>query len=133
MCSSDRLQRISGFGIAGFLFMHVGWTRILSIWNDAIAKDMYSHMQNLLTNPVTLVLYAVGLFLAVLHLANGLFTFGITWGITTTPKAQKISMGITGCIGLVLLFFGYHGLLGFFLEPSDNPATKYIPTAVETR
>ena len=115
------VQRISGFGIAAFLFMHVGWTRIWSIWNHTIAQNMYAHMVDLLSNPVTLVAYVVGMVLAILHLANGLWTFGITWGITTTPKSQKVSFAIMGVIFLALLFFGFHGLSGFFFTTNPPP------------
>ena len=117
------VQRISGFGIAAFLTMHVGWTRIWSIWNEQIAHDMYSHMRVLLSNPITLTAYILGLVLAILHLTNGLWTFGITWGITTTPKAQKVSMAILGAVFLALLFFGLHGLSGFFFTTNPPPGS----------
>ena len=35
------------------------------------------------------VVYAVGILACVYHLANGLWTWGITWGIWTSPAAQR--------------------------------------------
>ncbi len=33
-------------------------------------------------------LYSVGVLSCVFHLANGIWTFGITWGLWITPEAQ---------------------------------------------
>ena len=35
------------------------------------------------------ILYTIGILSCVFHLANGIWTFGITWGIWVTPAAQK--------------------------------------------
>ena len=35
------------------------------------------------------ILYAIGVLSCVFHLANGIWTFGITWGIWVTPAAQR--------------------------------------------
>lgn len=118
------IQRISGFGIFAFLVLHVGWTRIWSIWNEDIAQNMFGHMQALFSNPITLTAYVVGMVLAVVHLSNGLWTMGITWGITTTERAFLVSRLVTVGLGLALLFFGFHGMYGFFLDtPVFNPLT----------
>jgi succinate dehydrogenase / fumarate reductase cytochrome b subunit len=34
-------------------------------------------------------LYAIGVLSCVFHLANGIWTMGITWGVWITPAAQK--------------------------------------------
>ena len=41
-----------------------------------------------LQNVVVAVLYAVGILACVYHLANGIWTMGITWGVWTSPPAQ---------------------------------------------
>ena len=111
-------QRLSGWGILAFLIYHVGWTRIWSIWKPSIEEDMYGHMQALLSNPIAAAAYVIGMILAVIHFTNGLWTMGITWGVTTTPKAQKISYGVCTALAVLLIAFGIHSLVGFFLEPS---------------
>src|SRR5208282_4371093 len=35
------------------------------------------------------VLYSMGVLAATFHLANGLWTFGITWGIWTSPTGMR--------------------------------------------
>lgn len=119
------VQRISGFGILAFLVVHVGWTRILAEFRPEVSENMYSHMQGLLAQPANLVIYVLGMFLAVVHLSNGLWTMGLSWGVTTTPRAMRISRMVTVALGLALLFFGIHGLTGFFLDsPIPHPFVK---------
>jgi len=51
--------------------------------------------------------------LSVLHLANGLWSMGIVWGVTTTARAQRLSAHVSFVLGAVLAAMGVHGLLGF--------------------
>jgi succinate dehydrogenase / fumarate reductase cytochrome b subunit len=121
------LQRMSGFGIAAFLIYHVGLTRIWGIFDSSVAEDMFGHMQTLLSNPIAVVAYILGLALALYHLANGLWTMAITWGLLVTAKAQKQAQLASLGLFFVLLFFGLHGICGFFLEtPVHNPLTAAI-------
>lgn len=118
------LQRASGFGILAFLIFHVGWTRIWSIFDHSVAQDMFGHMQRLLSNPVTLAAYVLGLSLSILHLCNGLWTMSISWGLLVGKRSQALAQWIALALGLVLLAFGVHGLLGFFMDtPVSNPLT----------
>jgi succinate dehydrogenase / fumarate reductase cytochrome b subunit len=109
------LQRVSGVGILLFLALHVGWTRLWSMWEPAVKDNLFEHMQMLLSNPLTLTAYVLGLLLSVFHLGNGLWTMGISWGVTVTPRAQRISFAV--CMGLTLVLFamGMHGLWSFLL------------------
>lgn len=107
------LQRVSGVGILLFLMLHVGWTRIWAIWEPAVKADLFGHMQSLLSNPMTLAVYVLGLLLSVFHLGNGLWTMGIAWGVTTTPRSQQISFLLCMGLTLILAAMGLHGLWGF--------------------
>ena len=109
------LQRISGIGLLLFLLIHVGWTRIWGIWQPEIKIDLFSHMQDLLSNPFTLLLYVTGLLLAVLHLCNGLWTMAISWGLTTSTDAQRYWFYFCLLLALILSFMGLHGIAGFLL------------------
>jgi succinate dehydrogenase / fumarate reductase cytochrome b subunit len=110
------LQRWSGVGILLFLGMHVIGTRIIAIWSEAVRQDMYSHMRNLLSEPAFLVPYLWGLVFAVFHFCNGVWSASIVWGLTTTPRAQKIMQVVMGVAFLVITALGIHGMLGFFLS-----------------
>jgi succinate dehydrogenase / fumarate reductase cytochrome b subunit len=59
--------------------------------------------------------YVVGTLACVYHLANGLWTMGITWGVWTGPKAQR--WAIVPCLlaGLALAGIGMAGLVGMLL------------------
>ncbi|MEW8430840.1 MAG: succinate dehydrogenase, partial [gamma proteobacterium symbiont of Ctena orbiculata] len=107
------LQRLSGIGILLFLLFHVGWTRILGIWQPEIRIDLFSHMQELLINPYLFLLYLSGLLLAVFHLCNGLWTMAISWGLTTSVEAQRIWFYFCMLLALLLGALGLHGMLGF--------------------
>ncbi|MFH1464335.1 MAG: succinate dehydrogenase [Pseudomonadota bacterium] len=122
------LQRISGIAILAFLIYHVGWTRIwVEFQPEGAEIDMFGRMVALLTNPIGCAAYVLGMLLAVYHLANGLWTMGITWGLLVTEKAQKQAQLASLGVFVVLAFFGLHGLIGFFLTtPVHNPLTAHI-------
>ena len=107
------LQRFSGVGILLFLLFHVGWTRIWGLFEPAVKADLYGHMQALLSQPWVFSVYLVGLLLSVFHLSYGLWTMAISWGLTTSPQAQR--RWFTLCAGLfvILSALGLHGMLGF--------------------
>lgn len=107
------LQRISGVGILLFLLMHVGMTRILGLWDPSVSEDLFAHMRALLSQPWMLGLYVVGLLLSVFHLANGLWSMAIVWGLATSTESQGLLGWLSGLIGLVLAALGLHGLAGF--------------------
>ena len=109
------LQRISGIAILLFLIVHVGWTRLWGIWQPSIKADLFSHMQQLLSNPVLFILYLLGLLLSVFHLCNGLWSMAISWGLTTTPQAQRIWLVFCSLLTLLLFGLGLHGMVGFLL------------------
>ena len=107
------LQRISGVGILLFLVLHLGWTRIWAIWEPAVKANLFQHMQTLLGHPLTFTAYVLGLLLSVFHLGNGLWTMGISWGVTVTPRSQQLSFVLCMGLTLVLAAMGLHGLWGF--------------------
>ncbi|EXJ13900.1 succinate dehydrogenase [Imhoffiella purpurea] len=107
------LQRISGVGILVFLLLHVGTTRLQGLWQPAVRDDLYGHMQGMLSDPLVFGFYALGLLLSVFHLANGLSTMAIVWGLTTSARAQRLFGYVCTALGLVLGAIGIHGLLGF--------------------
>lgn len=58
------------------------------------------------------ILYAVGVLACVYHLANGLWTSGITWGLWTTPAAQRRADYACAAFGVLLAFVGVGALFG---------------------
>jgi len=61
---------------------------------------------------VWLVIYLVGMLSCVFHLANGLWTMGITWGVWTSPAAQRRALGACTVFGVLLAAVGLGALFG---------------------
>ncbi|WP_462320132.1 succinate dehydrogenase/fumarate reductase transmembrane subunit [Halochromatium sp.] len=111
------LQRVSGLGLILFLLLHVGLTRISGLFDPSISADLFGHMQRALAQPWVFGLYLIGVLLAVFHLANGLATAAIVWGLTSSAAAQRRVGWLCAGFGLLLAALGLHGLLGFLVAP----------------
>ena len=59
------------------------------------------------------IIYAVGIMSIVYHLANGLWTMGITWGVWTTPHAQRWANIPCALFGIALMIIGLGAFFGF--------------------
>ena len=78
-----------------------------------------------------LVLYAVGLLASVYHLANGLWTMGITWGVWTSPDAQKWANVPCALFGIMLAVVGLGSLVGMMRV--ELPQDREPPTFAHSR
>ena len=58
------------------------------------------------------IVYAVGVLASAYHLANGLWTFGLTWGIWTSPAAMRRANYISLVFGVALAAVGLAALVG---------------------
>lgn len=59
-------------------------------------------------------LYLIGVLACVYHLANGLWTMGITWGVWTTAAAQRRANWLALVFGIVLGTIGVSAGVGMF-------------------
>jgi succinate dehydrogenase / fumarate reductase cytochrome b subunit len=57
--------------------------------------------------------YTVGVLACCFHLANGLWTMGITWGVWTSPNAQKHASTVCLVFGIGLACVGLSAMSGF--------------------
>ncbi|MEK7711058.1 MAG: succinate dehydrogenase [Planctomycetota bacterium] len=81
-------------------------------------------------------LYAIGILASVFHLANGIWTSLITWGITIKPKTQRASGYVCTAFGLLLAAIGLGALSGFRTFDAQKAAstgTGHAVTSIETR
>ncbi|MBO2536021.1 MULTISPECIES: succinate dehydrogenase cytochrome b558 subunit [Rummeliibacillus] len=104
------LQRITGVILVIFIAWHIFQTRIQKALGTEVDYDM---MANILSNPVMVAFYALGIISATFHLANGIWSFLVSWGITQSPKSQKIATYITLIFFVVLSVIGVGALLAF--------------------
>jgi len=120
------LQRFSGYFGFIFIFYHVATLRWGWTWLP-FSSGFDAHMAASTTaqairggmDPSTLAgfligaLYLVGVLALVYHLANGLWTFAITWGITVSEGAQRRwGFACTG-FGLAMAAVGSMAFVGF--------------------
>jgi succinate dehydrogenase / fumarate reductase cytochrome b subunit len=105
------LQRLSGIIMLIFITWHVWETKVQVEFFGAEAN--YELMAGIVDNPISLALYIIGIVASVFHFANGIWTFLITWGITVSPKSQKVSQYVTLGLFVVLSIIGIRAILAF--------------------
>ena len=108
------LQRVTGVITLIFVVWHVWETRIAAAFGAEVNFDM---MANILSSPVMLIFYIVGVLSAVFHFANGLWSFFVSWGLTITPRSQQISTYVTMGIFIILTIISLRTIFAF-LDPS---------------
>ncbi|MDN4607194.1 succinate dehydrogenase cytochrome b558 subunit [Sporosarcina highlanderae] len=104
------LQRVTGVFLVIFIAWHVYETRIQKALGAEVNFNM---MEEILSNPFMLAFYIAGVLAATFHLANGLWSFAVTWGIAQSPRSQTIVTYITIVAFLVLSVIGVQALLAF--------------------
>lgn len=81
------LQRLTGLFTLIFVTYHVWQFRIAKVITGQ--EVTYQTVAHALSNPWVVAFYALGVVAAAFHLANGLWSFGITWGITVGQRSQR--------------------------------------------
>lgn len=119
------LQRITAWIALVFIAWHVfhmhGWLHN-DYWTQTVAKPLggghfdpnhaTSSTIEALAPLLVKILYAIGILACVYHLANGIWTSGITWGIWTTPAAQRRADYVCIAFGVLFGFIGLGALFG---------------------
>lgn len=105
-------QRYTGVFLVIFIAWHVYETRFQVAVGNAAEAD-FNMMADILGNPWMLAFYIVGVLTATFHLANGLWSFLVTWGITQSEKAQRYTTYFTLLVFVVLSVIGIRALLAF--------------------
>lgn len=127
------LQRISGYVGVIFIFYHVatlrwGWTFLVpggTKWDgeyaaSTLAMALQGGAEGMTTAGLLVsVGYMVGVSLLVFHLANGLWTAAITWGLTVTQRAQRRWGLVCAGLGAGLMVLAWSAVIGFAtLDPA---------------
>ena len=108
-------QRLTGLIGLVYIAYHVWQTRF---GGEHVSYEL---MEKIVRAPGMFWFYLVGAISLTFHFANGLWTFLITWGITVSPRSQKLSGFL--CVGLfvalslawahILITLRYPHLLNF--------------------
>src|SRR5690625_761857 len=105
------LQRINEIITLVFIAWHVWQTRIqIALGNVELN---YSLMENILSEPFFFWFYIISIIAVVFHLANGLWSFFVSWGIAQSPRSQQIVTYATVVIFFVVSYIGIRTILQF--------------------
>ena len=104
------LQRFTGIVTLIFITWHVWETRIAAARGAEVNFDM---MATIFSSPFMIVFYVVGVLSTVFHFANGLWSFGVSWGITVSPRSQQISTYVTLGIFIALSILSIRTIFAF--------------------
>ena len=90
------LQRATGIIAFAAIFFHVAQMHHMFKPLEAVGFAQFdpqhagsSAAMAIQSSVVIVILYVIGVLACVYHLANGIWTFGITWGIWTSPGGQR--------------------------------------------
>lgn len=143
------LQRATGMIAFLFILWHVfhmhGWLHI-DPWLKHVAEPLGGHQFRpynasstaaaaLQASWIIPVLYGIGMLACVYHLANGIWTMGITWGVWVTPRAQKWANYACGGIGVALAVIGLISIVGFSkvnIEAARQRENNWLEKRIET-
>lgn len=118
-------QRATGMIAMLFIFWHVfhmhGWFHF-DAWRQNVVEPLggarfrpfnaASSVAQAMRGTLAVALYFVGITSCVFHLANGLWTMGITWGLWTSPAAQRRADRVCIVFGIGLFLVSMSALAG---------------------
>jgi succinate dehydrogenase / fumarate reductase cytochrome b subunit len=119
------LQRATGMIAFVFIMLHVfhmhGWFHA-DVWLENVVHPLgggqfkpYSAASTAglaLQSYAWVAFYIVGVLSCVYHLANGLWTMGITWGVWTSAQAQARALTVCTVFGVILAAVSMGALFG---------------------
>jgi succinate dehydrogenase / fumarate reductase cytochrome b subunit len=130
---------VSGYIGVVFIFYHVatlrwGWTFLIpggTKWEAEYAASRLAMVfqggaEGMTTaGLIVSIFYMAGVSLLVFHLANGLWSAAITWGLTVTQKAQDRWGWVCAAIGVALMAMAWSAVIGFAtLDPAHAEAAE---------
>lgn len=107
-------QRVTGVIVFAFILFHLWTTRLVQL-QDHESLDLFRQVQSAVANPWIYAFYIAGILSATFHLANGIWSFSIVWGLTIGPKAQRRMLYVSAAFFLVLSYIGVWGIQAFRL------------------
>lgn len=121
------LQRATAWVGLLYLVYHVGtlrwgWSRLIPgglAWTEEHAASTMAAALQGSTEGMTgwgvavVAFYLLGVSSLVYHLANGLWTAAITWGVTLSASAQRRFGYVCAALGVMLMGAGWAAVIGF--------------------
>ncbi len=111
------LQRVTGIILLLFITAHVLTMRFgIGGLGLAVAHhpdQAFTIVQYWLAQPLVMAFYVLGIFSAAFHLANGLWTFAIVWGITVSTRSQQAFSYACAVFGVAVFAIGVRAAFAF--------------------
>jgi len=109
------LQRATAIVVAMFIVFHIWQMHHLGrgLGGGKFDVDHAASSAAIAIDPLLMkIIYTVGTLCAVYHLTNGIWTFGITWGLWTSDRAQRRAGYFCAAFGVLIAMFGMGSLYG---------------------
>jgi succinate dehydrogenase / fumarate reductase cytochrome b subunit len=108
------LQRVTGVIVFAFILFHYWTTRLVQL-QDHESLNLFNQVQAAVANPWIYAFYVAGILSATFHLANGIWSFSIVWGLTVGPRAQRRMLYISFAVFVALSVIGVRSISAFRL------------------
>ncbi len=133
------LQRATGMLAFFFIMAHVfhmhGWFHA-DVWLENVVHPLggaqfkpfnaASTAGLALQHYFWVTVYVIGVLACVYHLANGVWTMGITWGVWTSAAAQARASAVCSVLGVLLAIVGMGALFGIRASGSGEKLEQAI-------
>jgi succinate dehydrogenase / fumarate reductase cytochrome b subunit len=121
------MQRVTAMIVFTFIVYHVVGVRFI----DAHGQDaVYAIFHEKLSHPFTYWWYVVGIACTSFHLANGMVTFLMTWGITVSTRSQRVAEVAMAALGILVFAIGIGAINGFLkADPVKIPHPAHTVVA----
>lgn len=102
------LQRLTGFVAFAFIAYHLYDFRVQVLLGSMSERDVFPELCAKLSStaaggvPLVAIVYLIGAAAVVYHLANGLYGFCFSWGITLSRRATRLASAAFGLLGIAL-------------------------------
>lgn len=106
-----------GYHLYEYWFQKVAGKMTEDQFYPALCANMSSTVKGI---PIVALVYMIGIAASVFHLANGLWGFCFSWGITVSRRAQRSAATLFGLVGLVLFLLGANTAI-YFATGSELP------------
>src|SRR5699024_4541746 len=104
------LQRRTGIIQFIFIGIHLWQTRIQRALGEAVNCDM---VHDIVSNPIWLIFYILCLVAVTFHVANGLWSLLVTWGVLQSKRSQQIFTWVSLVVFIVVSYIGISAILAF--------------------
>jgi succinate dehydrogenase / fumarate reductase cytochrome b subunit len=108
------VQRVTGVIVFAFILFHYWTTRLVQL-HDHESLNLFNQVQAAVANPSIYAFYNAGILSATFHLANGIWSFSIVWGLTVGPQSQRRMLYISFAVFIALTYFGVRSISAFRL------------------